>query len=86
MIDDYVFQNITKGVGMAHWTAESIHLQPMFPDSVLVLVVAPTGFSLGTLVFPSPLKPAFLIITDVFQFDPESEGQSFIIYSLDHPH
>lgn len=56
----------------------------MFPDSVLVLVVPYKRFfsRYSQLVFPSPQKATFLIIIDVFQFNPESEGQSFIIYSL----
>ena len=42
---------------------------------LLVLVLAPRGFSSGTPVFPSPQK---LTIISKFQFDPESEGHRVV--------
>ena len=42
---------------------------------LLVLVLAPRGFSPGTLVFPFPQKPT---LHSKFQFDLESEGHRIV--------
>ena len=53
-----------RGAGLAQWLEHSPSTnvaRVLFLDSIflLVLVLAPRGFSPGTLVFPSPQKLAF---------------------------
>ena len=57
--------DILREAGLAQ--CQSTRLPPMWPEfnsrawalSLLVLYSAPRGFSPGTPVFPSPLKPTF---------------------------
>ena len=64
------YQNVfdQMNMGSKGWrSGESARLPPMWPgfnaicglSLLLVLSFAPRGFSPGTLVFPSPQKPAF---------------------------
>ena len=77
-----VFQNVVKRAGMVHWTEHSS------PTNVPRLCVGSCRCSKRFFSrysgFPLSSKTNILNISDVFQFNPESEGQSFIIYSLDY--
>ena len=74
-------------IGQQGWcSGESARLPPMWPgfdsrmrchmwvEFVVGSLLAPRGFSPGTLVFPSPLKPTFLNSNLI----PEFEGHRFV--------